>query len=675
MKKIFVLVLCMLMVFNISGVYAYEYAPYIGDGAVSATLFDVTYENVTVTEGVEDVKKVESITEATRVSASCMVKPGSAFESQVKVMMIIAGYKDDCLVDYSVSKTPVVISSLMDSPKKVSASLDTGANKFDDIEVFIWDDFDNARPLLNYGNVLNAQNGLEAVIIGGELAVIDPETKTGNVTVNAGFVEWPDVVVLNEDIASKVKVDVKGAFPLSKPSHSLINSNTEVLGVSEEGIVSITVGDEVYTVTVTQEIPQITDVAFRTYTANMATDEVVYYTDEQLKIQYDVQNPIWTDALPGPHKEIVGKSADGTVDNISKYAEGVTSLENISYAYPPTSMKMFFFDISPELLGSQYFAPPFVSGVKNTDYVDSYTFTIDRSARIYMNHAAKALDSSWTPAVSRFQKDSKMEKCMYYEFRQSTSSNSLQFSTGNNVFYKDFYVKPGETCTITLPADSIQPKIFVKYVDTEYVTNVKYTDSDVVTDTDTVSVYKPEFVDPDATTGKYKAYNNGNTNSSAAIYGTGNVLYSTSTFLDDSSTRRVYGLAVVPEELVGGRAILTPFNASKLSNVEFDISTSSRVYIFTTISSDSRMEKFVETLGEGWVNTCFTHNDEDLNSKDIAIAYRSSDSAINENMKNSRSFCKDFVVQPDDSAHISIPLLPYGLEGQKIVIIIKPLED
>ena len=107
----------------------------------------------------------------------------------------------------------------------------------------------------------------------------------------------------------------------------------------------------------------------------------------------------------------------------------------------------------------------------------------------------------------------------------------------------------------------------------------------------------------------------------------------------------------MPEELVGGRAILTPFNASKLSNVEFDISTSSRVYI------------------------CFTHDDEDLNSKDIAIAYRSSDSAINENMKNSRSFCKDFVVQPDDSAHISIPLLPYGLEGQKIVIIIKPLED
>lgn len=674
-KYLIAFFLCMILVINTLSVCAYEYTPYIGGGVINATLFDVNYEKVEIIDDEEVVTEVSSFEEATRITASCMVKPGEKFETSTKVMMVIAGYDDECLVDYSISEVPVVINSATDSPKKLSAYLDKGNNTFDDVEIFIWDDFENAKPLLNYGNAVDTSKGLEAVIIGGELAVIDPETKSANVTVNAGFVEWPDVIVLNEDIVSEVKVDVKGAFPLSKPEHCLLNSNEIVSGTSEEGVVTISVGDEVYTVTVTQEVPQITDVSFRTFVSNMGTTEATYYTNEQLKIQYDVQNPVWTDTLPGPHKEIVGKSEDGTVDNVTKYAEGVSSLENISYVYPPSSMKMFFFDISPELLGSQYFAPPFTSGVTNTDYVDSYTFTIDRSARIYMNHSGKSLDSSWTPAINRFQKDAKMQNCMYYEFRQSTTSNSLQFSTGNAVYYKDYYVKPGETCTITLPSDKIQPKIFVKYADTEYVKNVKYTESDVVKNTDTVDVYSTVFVDSDATTGKYKAYSNGNTNKSNAIYGTGNLMYCTSTFLDDTSTRRVYGVAVVPDELVGGKAILTPFNAGNLSNVEFDISTSSRVYIFTTISNSSRLEKFAETLGDGWKNTSITHDDTDLNDKDIAIAYRSSDSAINENMKNSRSFCKDYIVQPDDSAHISIPLSSYGLEGQKIVIIIKPLEE
>ena len=674
-KYLIAFFVCMVMLINTLGICAYEYTPYIGGGVINATLFDVSYEKVEIVEEEEAVTSVSTFDEATRITASCMVKPGAKFETTTKVMMIIAGYNDDCLVDYSISENPVVLNDAADSAKKVFASLDKGSNTFDNVEIFIWDDFDNATPLLNYGNLTDTGNGLEAVIIGGELAVIDPEIKTGSVKVNAGFVEWPDVIVLNDDIASDVKVDVKGAFPLSKPEHCIINSNEKVGGVSEEAVATITVGDEVYKVTVTQEIPQITDVAFRTFVSDMGTAEATYYTNEQLKIQYDVQNPVWTDALPGPHKEIVGKSDDGTTDNIKKYAEGVSSLKNISYAYPPSSMKMFFFDIAPELLGSQYFAPPFTSGVSNSDYVDSYTFTIDRSARIYMNHSGKALDSSWRPAINIFQKDTKMQNCMYYEFRQSTSSNSLQFSTGNAVYYKDYYVKPGETCTITLPADKIQPKIFVKYADTEYVTNVKYTESDVVKITDTVDVCSPVFVDPDAATAKYKAYSNGNTNKSNAIYGTGNFMYCTSTFLDDSSTRRVYGLGVVPKELVGGKAILTPFNAGNLSNVEFDISTSSRVYIFTTISNTSRLETFAEALGDGWTNTSFTHDDAELNDKDIAVAYRSSDSAINENMKNSRSFCKDYIVQPDDSAHISIPLSSYGLEGQKIVIIIKPLEE
>jgi len=263
-----------------------------------------------------------------------------------------------------------------------------------------------------------------------------------------------------------------------------------------------------------------------------------------------------------------------------------------------------------------------------------------------------------------------------------TTDATVEFNTSSDTFKLPFASKYASTILLLNVSIAYCPTplydsvvVVPPIADTEYITNVKYTYDDVVTTTDTVEVCSPVFVDDTLTTGKYKPYNNGNTNKSEAVYGTGNLMYCTSTFLDDTSTRRVYGLAVVPEELVGGRAILTPFDAGGLSNVEFDIITSSRVYIFTTTSSAGRLAKLLETLGEGWVNTSFTHEDTDLNDKDIAIAYRSSDSAINENIKNERSFYKEFYVQPDDKAHISIPLSTYGLEGQKAVIIIKPLSE
>ena len=97
--------------------------------------------------------------------------------------------------------------------------------------------------------------------------------------------------------------------------------------------------------------------------------------------------------------------------------------------------------------------------------------------------------------------------------------------------------------------------------------------------------------------------------------------------------------------------------------------------MFTTTSSAGRLAKLLEALGEGWENTSFTHDDAYLNEKDIAIAYRSGDSAINETILNSRSFYKDFLVQPDDSMRVTLTLSAYGLEGQKMVVIIKPLEE
>ena len=80
---------------------------------------------------------------------------------------------------------------------------------------------------------------------------------------------------------------------------------------------------------------------------------------------------------------------------------------------------------------------------------------------------------------------------------------------------------------------------------------------------------------------------------------------------------------------------------------------------------------------------CYTAFDNGITHFDLANNYgpqagsaeRNFGKILNENMKNSRSFYKDFIVQPDDSMTVTLTLSTYGLEGQKMVVIIKPLEE
>ncbi|MEE1042651.1 MAG: hypothetical protein UH854_01670, partial [Clostridia bacterium] len=573
------------------------------------------------------------------------------------------------LVTYNCS-SPVTFTSASSDAQKLSVILDKGTNNINGVKVYLWDNVDNARPLLNFGNVENTGDSVEAILIGGKVVEINNSTNTGSVEVNAGYMEWPDIVVLTDNITTPVKVDVKGVFPLSKPAHCIIGSNESVVGESKEAFATITVGDDKYNITVTQAIPQITDVKFRQYVAGKET-EVIYYEASKLKIQYDLQNPVWTDAIPGPHKEKIG-------DYLNKYHMDAKNLENISFAYSDTYVAqqntMFYYDIAPVMLGSQCFLFPFSDKTSDDKIDDYYTFTIDRSARIFVRDSKGVLDSTWKQAKNSFNSSANM----FYELRASATGSSVQYGTGNATYYKDFNVKPGETCTISLPSPSgkISPKIFVKYMDNEFVTNASYTIGGTKTSIGTTYFGKPFFVDPDATTNKYKFFKHGNDTANSNIYNNGNLIYSTATFLADSKGNWNQNcLVVVPDELEGATALVTPFKMDNIEKVEFDVNTSVRIYMF--VQNTANNDNIKTRMGEGWTNTSFTYDDASLNSNDITIAFRGSDSATSSStlFKNQSSFYKDFIVQPDDTEHITLNLPTNYIGGLKIVFVIKPLEE
>lgn len=670
MKKILIsLLLCVMLIMQIPYAFAYEYTPYIGDGVICSTPVTVEFEKEESDGETSSFKTVEKIEDATRITASCNVKPGTEYDgSEVKVSLLVVGYKGIFLRSFVPASA--TFTSTDNGVKTLTAQLDITGLGVDGVKVYLWDSVDNARPMLNKGVYGSNNNAVDGIIIGGEKVEIDPDTNMGSVEVNAGYVEWPDVVVLANDLTADVKVDLKGAFPLSKPVHTLLDSNTGVMGESETGVVTVTVGDETYTINVTQKTPQITNVVFRKYVANMSTAKAEYYTDNKLKIQYDVQNPVWTKEFPGPDVE------DSRLRS-QDYYKTINSLENVSWVYSDTlgnnsQNAMFFDNIAPELLGAQYFALPWVSTSNTGSINDCFKFTIDRSARVYMAYrdGSSLLDSSWKRAYTNmYPSNKKMWGQMFYEMRinPTSTTHTYQVAYGNQVYTKDFIVEPGETLDISLPAGKNTPKIFVKYLDTEFVTNPSYTVDSKKTSAATLYMEQPNYRDDNLTKDKYEIFTAPSNTTVPLFEGTGNVIYATSPFYE--TDKREFALMTVPDELVGATALRTPFTLSETSKFEFDISQSARVYVFTNAGNETgstSVEALKASLGEGWSNTEFTG--------DVAIGYRTDDNNIYDGITNSSSFYHDYVVQPDEGGKVSITLEDIT-EDTRVIIVVKPLEE
>lgn len=671
MKKTLVsLMLCvMIVVTMIPCTFAYEYTPYIGDGVVCSTPVTVKFEKEVLDGDISSFEVVEEIADATKITASSKVKPGTEFDgSDVEVSLIVVGYKGMFFKDFAIASA--TFTSLDNGVKSLSAELDVSTLDVDGVKVYLWDSVDNARPMLNRGVPGSNDNAIDGIIIGGETVDIDPNTNTGSIEVNAGYVEWPDVIVLANDISADVKVDLKGTFPLSKPVHTMIDSNTGVMGTSETGVVTVKIGNETYTIDVTQKTPQITNVQFRKYKANMSTSSVEYYTDKQLRIQYDVQNPVWTKDFPGPDVE---DSRNRSQD----YYKVINTLENVSWAYSDTlgnnsQNAMFFDNIAPELLGAQFFATPWVSTSNTTTIDDCFKFTIDRSARVYMAYkdGSSLLDSSWSRVYSNmFDSKNAMYGRMFYEMRinPTSTTHTYQVANGNVLYAKDFYVEPGETCNISLPAGKNTPKIFVKYMDTEFVTNSSYTVNSKTTSATTLYTTQPNYRDDDEVTDKYKLYTALSDTTVPLYLGSGNVIYATAPFYE--TDKREFALITVPEELIGAMTLRTPFTVSGTVKYDFDISQSARVYVFTNAGNETGntdVNTIKASLGEDWNNTEFDGN--------IAIGYRINDNNVYKGITNGSSFYHDYIVQPDEIGKVSITL--EGITGDtRIIIAVKPLEE
>lgn len=667
MKKILIsLLLSVMLIMQIPCVFAYEYTPYVGDSVISVTPVKVIYEKEVSEFSFEEVN---DITDATIVTASCNVKTGTEYDgSEVKVSLVIVGYKGRFLRSFN--SESVTFASSDEGVKKLTTQLDIENKDIDGVKVYLWDSVENAKPIFNKGVPGSNDNTIDGIIIGGEVVEIDPDTKTGAVEVNAGYVEWPDVVVLTNNSSADVKVELKGVFPLSKPLHTILESNVGVMGESETAVSTITVGDEVYTVEVTQAVPQITNVKFRKYKADMATTSEEYYTDKQLKIQYDVQNPVWTDAFPGPDVE------DSTLRS-QDYYKTINTLENVSWAYSDTlgnnsQNAMFFDNIAPEILGSQYFATPWVSATNASTVDDAFKFTIDRSARVYMAYrdGTSLLDSSWKRVYNNmYPSNNSMYGRMFYEMRinPTATTHTYQVAYGNMVFAKDFYVEPGETLDISLPAGKNTPKIFLKYIDTEFVTNASYTAAGSKKTAATYYLAQPNLRDENLVTDKYQLYTANSSTTVPLFKGTGNILNATSTFFE--TDKRQFALVTVSDELVGATTFRTPYTLSGTVKYEFDISQSARVYVFTNAGNETGntdIDTIKVSLGEGWNNTDF--------EGDVAIGYRVDDNNVYDGITNESSFYRDYIIQPDDGGKVSITL--DNITGDtRVIVVVDQLEE
>lgn len=667
MKKILIsLLLSVMLIMQIPCAFAYEYTPYVGDGVISVTPVKVIYEKEVSESSFEEV---DDITDATVVTASCNVKTGSEYDgSELEVSLVVVGYKGKFLRSFN--SESVTFTSADEGVKKLTTQLDIENKDIDGVKVYLWDSVENAKPVFNKGVPGSDDNTIDGIIVGGEAVEIDPDTKTGAVEVNAGYVEWPDVVVLTNDSSADVKVDLKGAFPLSKPLHTILESNVGVMGESETAVATITVGDEVYTVEVTQAVPQITNVKFRKYKANMATTAEEYYTDKQLKIQYDVQNPVWTDAFPGPDVE------DSTLRS-QDYYKTINTLENVSWAYSDTlgidsQNAMFFDNIAPELLGSQFFANSWVSTSNTSTIDDAFKFTIDRSARVYMAYrdGTSLLDSSWKRVYNNmYPSNNAMYGRMFYEMRinPTATTHTYQVAYGNMVFAKDFYVKPGETLDISLPAGKNVPRIFLKYFDTEFVTNASYTADGSKKTAATYYLAQPNLRDEELMTDRYQLYTSNSSTTVPLFKGTGNILNATSTFFE--TDKRQFALVTVPDELVGATTFRTPYTLSGTVKYEFDISQSARVYVFTNAGNETGntdVDTIKASLGDDWNNTDF--------EGDVAIGYRVDDNNVYVGITNESSFYRDYIVQPDDGGKVSITL--DNITGDtRVIVVVDQLEE
>lgn len=662
------IVLFIAIILEIPYVYAYEYIPYTGDGIIRAS-------SVTLTDS--DGERINSLTPGETVTASIRVRPGSgSLTGTEKVSLIIASYSDGFFEDMN------TLAKTITSAEVLTASIivpDVNPG----IRVFLWDEATggiNARPLFKMGEFNTDTSEVEQITVGGEPIVdFSADVYEYDVMVNAGYMCWPDIMVYTSDAMTNVKAEYKGNFPLSKPIHQYINSNVPAEGISETATAVITAGNKTYRINIRQEVPQITDVYVKHWaSATSAEDEYEYWSESQAKVSYDIQNPVWSADAPGPNVENTNPS-DGAQNNyetqLKYYITSADDLEGYSPVFSDRTAWVSY-DICPELLGSQQILLPNSNNYVVKGVPDYCTFTIDRSARIYVYAGSTtSFDETWKLAYNKMY--SKNSSGTYYTMVRYFSTGKTSNSSNDNLmmYYKDFEVDPGSKCTITMPSGSSPYRTYIQYKDTDFVTNAVYRDGEGTTEIDTVYFGKPFYRLGE--NGDYSRFASAGSNKMPAL-GTGNIMYGSSLF---SNKPEAVPVEFFDDSLEGAVALRlkysgTSTNMQGVTNIEFDLSAPAQVYVFTNISSSLEYLK----------NNCFTESDgwHVLGGEDeLAIKYKTNNdgSAFSTLYKNS-SFTKSFYTENGDITHVNIDFTGMNASGSgaslnskaQIVVVIKPLD-
>ena len=128
-KYLSFLIVIFLLITNVLGAFAYNYAPYIGDGIVKAT-------SVVFTDA--DGKVVTSLTPGETITATVRVKAGSdSLTGSEKVSLIVASYSKGFIEDVAIDTKTIKNATIMTKSIKVP-DVEPG------IRVFMWDEIDGS---------------------------------------------------------------------------------------------------------------------------------------------------------------------------------------------------------------------------------------------------------------------------------------------------------------------------------------------------------------------------------------------------------------------------------------------------------------------------------------------------------------------------------------------------
>ena len=693
-KYLSFLIVIFLLITNVLGAFAYNYAPYIGDGIIKAT-------SVVFTDA--DGKVVTSLTPGQTITATVRVKAGSdSLTGSEKVSLIVASYSKGFIEDVAIDTKTIKNATVMTKSIKVP-DVEPG------IRVFMWDEIDgsvNARPLNKMGVVSAEASEIEQISVGGVLIEdFSPDVYEYDVTVNAGYISWPEVIAYTSNAATKVDATYEGNFPLSAPIRQKVDATEKVEGTSKTAVVTIMVGDKEYKINVTQEIPQITDIKLTYQKSGTKVDEV--WPDVKnisVYMSTSIGEPKWTKELPGPNVE---SAKDMKNERKSEYYNFLKDYEN-SGASPMFAKGVFhyIYDMAPELLGAQQIivekdkAKPI-----STDSKEYLEFTLERSARVYAYVGSDEVDLDETPGWKFYQN-------LIYPTAQKGVRGALARYIGSSndayshklikpAIYQDFVVKPGEKVTVTIPKGNEIGFTFIKYFESSnIVANASYqyvTDKGTIAEATSESylLYKPLLANSEVAEDrlyvKYRPHGglmNSSIKEDIVAKGSGNVLFGTSPFSDNPGY-----VPVSYDERFDGAQLLR-MKLENLKYIKFDLTAPAKVYILTDITGDNfknlkgRLEGW-NVMGEGTENLMNLYNivgkatsdkllDEDGNQLYTStgdIEYQKTNSKLSNKITEKTSFEKTYYVDYGETETVNLDFSGMAFPTKKIImVLVQPIK-